>query len=104
MVKCLIKEKDVCVLAKPEVGDIIETRFGKEKVVDVWDYDKATEGMTEEERKEFDTRVEFFLGDKKLYFEFVTELIEPKPEYKRFEGEYDIHDWSKWPGNFPRKR
>jgi len=100
MAKCI---DDKCLLKKPDIGEIIETEYGTEEVVEVMDYDEATEEMETQDREDFDGRVEFFLGDKNNYFEYATKLIKPKPDYKHAKGEIDIHDWSEYPGNFPKK-
>ena len=104
MVECIISKKGKCILKKPEVGDTVETEFGKEEVVEVLDYDETTEDMDPRDRESFDIRVEHFLGDKNRYFEYLTRLVDPKPGYEYAKGNIDSHDWSEWPNNFPRKK
>ncbi len=85
---------------RPEPGEEILTEYGTVRVLRVVAYEEVVEEMkrnqvSSEEIERFDWRVEYFLGDKRKYFE--CELRLPNGDEERL-------DWSEYLAMKNRRR
>lgn len=80
-------------LRKPRPGEVVDTHYGLAEVIALSYWSEVKDKFnSEEERRDFICRVEFFLGSVERYFEFVVKYLNS--------GEIGIHDWSEYQDNF----
>lgn len=81
------------ILKRPRPGEVVDTHYGPAEVIALRFWSEVKDKFnSEEERRDFVYRVEFFLGSVERYFEYEVRYLES--------GEYGIHDWSEYRDNF----